>query len=181
MYLPEWVATKRAKTESEFWKDDVSITRRYGAWRSPRENATEDRMDACREFRRFDDLFFANEGSDPGRLLFLLDAFLHDLSVGQFPYTVRCIDKRPDDRGIECDPKKGLQAISIYSSFSGSTTAERALSSSHIRTDILDFDVGQDHGHPVILSIRFESEQRHGEQSSDQADILSATVTFEVA
>lgn len=176
---PPWIVEGRAKTEGEFWDDDVTVTRMYAAWRSPREDQDKDRMQACREFRNFDGMFATDDDLGSERFVYLLDRLQHDLETGEVRYPIECVDKR-SDRDRACDPQQALQGVSIYSRFSGTTTAERESETSTVRTDSLTFPIGQDDGHPVALDILFESEQHYGRQSVSEADIRSVKISVEV-
>lgn len=180
--LPEWIATGRSKQKSEFWKDDLKIEHQFAAWRSPRDESAGSRDDACKSFRRFDELFFADGIDGPARYIFLLDQLLGDLSDDQVPYGISCTDGRlHGSKANECDPKQILQDITIYSSFSGETLDSPEVEDGRLWKDSLQFYLGHEHGHPVILSISFDSKQTYGKQSNSEADILAAKIAIVVA
>ena len=179
IYTPPWIVEGRAKTESEFWDDDITVTRKYATWRSPRENQDKDRTQACRQLRNFDSMISTDDGLGAERFVFLLDKLQHDLKTGEVPYAVECVDKR-SDRDVACEPEQALRSVSIYSPFGGTTTDERESENSAIRTDRLSFPIAQENGHPVSLEILFEDEQHYGRQSVSEADILSAKISIEV-
>lgn len=178
--LPGWIAAGRSKPESEFWEDDLDVRRFYGAWRSPRENETANRMEACRGFRRFEGLFLAEGSTSPERYIYLLDQLLLDLANDGSAGKVTCLDKRKSQSGVACNAKDLLGEVSIYTPFSAATRASREVAGGQIYSDSLSFDFGDVGDHPAMLTIEFESKQTFGKQSSAEADIESAKIVVEV-
>lgn len=181
VHVPPWIVSGRPKTKGEFFKDDLKVTRQYAAWRSPQEKSEKDRDQACREFQNFDNAFYADENGDPSRYIFLLDQLLTDLTHSKLRYSMNCTDLRDasPNRQIACDPKELLKGVSIYTSFSGSTASATEVEGGKIHRDTILFDRGYEHGHPVLLSIEFESFQIYGEQSSAEANIKSVAIRME--
>lgn len=178
VHLPPWIVSGRPKTKGEFFKDDLDVIRQYAAWRSPQEKSEKDRDQACREFKNFDKAFYADENGDPSRYIFLLDRLLTDLTYKKIKYNLHCTDPLDANstRQIACNPKKLLEGVSIYTRFSGFTASATEVDGGKIHRDTLLFDRGYEHGHPVSLSIDFESFQNYGEQSSSEANIKSVAI-----
>lgn len=181
VHLPPWIVSGRSKTKGEFFKDDLEVIRQYAAWRSPQEKSKKDRDQACREFQDFDKTFYVDENGDPSRYIFLIDQLLTDLTHNKSKYTLNCIDSRHTilNRKIACNPKELLKGISIYVGFSGSTASATEVDGGKIHRDTISFDRGYEGGHPVLLSIQFESFQTYGEQSSSEANITSVQIRME--
>lgn len=183
VYLPEWIVTGRPKAEDKFWEDDLSVVTLYAAWRSPSDTVKMDRDEECRSFDNFDSLFSAKgESGNPSRYIYVLDQLLSALKDDQFNNKVTCIDRRHGGRaGTKvCDPNEVLKGVSISSPFSGSTTSETEVGGGKIYEDAIYLDRGYDHGHPVMLSIEFESLQTYGEQSNSEADIKAVAISIDV-
>lgn len=178
--LPGWIVEGRPKPEAKFWEDDLAVSTLYAAWRSPQEHQDADRMTACKDFRQFDRLFYADEGNNPERDIYVLDQLLRAIAKGSPAFKLTCIDKRETTEGRPCDPAKVLRGITIQSPFSAASKGEREVSSGQIHSDTLRFDFGRKHGHPVDLAIEFESKQTYGKQSNSEGDIISARITLEV-
>jgi hypothetical protein len=172
--VPEWIAHGRPKNEGEKWKDDIEVERYYAAWRSPAEGTDDNREAACAKFRDFDSLFSADGTDGPGRYIFLLDRLLRDLAMGKTSYPVECLDRRESRTGKPCDAKVVASGLSIKRLSGGQTESERETENSSLRTDQLHFRVGDAHGHPVVFTLRIDSEQHFGRQSMDEGDIRSA-------
>lgn len=178
--LPGWIVEDRPKPEAKFWEDDIAVSTLYAAWRSPQVNPDADRMAACKDFRQFDRLFYAGEGNNPERDIYVLDQLLSAIAKGSPAFKLTCVDKRDAADGRPCDPAKVLHGITIQSPFSAASKGERKVSGGQIHFDTLRFDFGREHGHPVELAIEFESKQTYGKQSNSEGDIISARITLEV-
>jgi hypothetical protein len=182
VYLPPWIVSGRPKPKGKFFEDDLEVTTQYAAWRSPQEKPDKNRDQACQEFKNFDKAFYADENGDPSRYIFLIDQLLANLGNNRTKYNLTCNDSRDGNPNGQtaCDPTEVLKDVSIYISFSGSTQSATEVDGGKIHRDTIFVDRGSEHGHPVSLSIKFESHQTYGEQSSSEADITSVAIRMEV-
>ena len=178
--LPAWIVTNRRKEGNEFWADDVTVDRAYAAWRSPSEPSSQNRDQACRDFRKFDSLFFAVDSDNPSRLIFLLDKLLRDISTEGARYPLICKDFRENSIGATCNPAEAFQGISIASQFTGRVLKYEADHQGTQQTEELLFDIPSDEDHPVILTLTLDSTRRFGEESNGEATIQSAKIAIEV-
>jgi hypothetical protein len=181
VHLSRWIVSGRPKPKGKFFEDDLEVTRKYAAWRSPQEKSEKNRDQACQEFKNFDKTFSADEDGAPSRYIFLLDQFLANLKNNRTKYKMTCNDSRDGnhDRPTACDPTAVLKGISMYSSFSGSTESATEVDGGKIHRDTIWFERGYEHGHPVSLSMEFESLQTYGEQSQDEAEITLVAIRLE--
>jgi hypothetical protein len=176
--LPEWIVEGRPKTESEFFDDDIELDRLFGVWRSPSEGKEDDRDAACAKFRDFDNLFHEDAKGGESRFIFLLDRLLRDLAAGKTRYPIECIDRRGSRAGKPCDAKAIASGLSIKRLGSGQTESERETADSFLRTDRLHFRIGDTHGHPVIVALLIDSEEKFG--TKGDGDIRAARFEVEI-
>lgn len=178
--LPGWIVEGRQKPDSKFWEDDLVVRTHYAAWRSPQERPDADRMAACKEFRQFDHLFYAGEGNDPERNIYVLDQLLRAIAKGSPAFKLTCIDRRAILKGNTCDPATAVRGITIHTPFTATSEDEWRVRGGQINFNTLRFDLGYEHEHPVQLVIEFESMQTYGKQSIAEGTITSARITIEV-
>lgn len=180
-FVPEKTLTGKMALEQDWWADDLEVAREYGVWRRPTlghlSDAERDR--ACHAYRNFDHLYTASNSGDPERAAYLMDRILTDLHANKLKVPVSCEHVFGNGEIARCDGMTILRSMTLNDLSNIEPVSEHGLSNGMRRVDRLLLASELSGQHPTLRQLLVESEQRYGEQSAIEPELVSIRFVLE--